>query len=78
MPLGIAHRLAIDIFAHWLVLVMLLDGVWWIGDIGQWELRRVVAFAEHQGWIAEFVTAGPTWWPESVYTVKAGLAKHTV
>ncbi|KAF5677565.1 C6 transcription factor [Fusarium heterosporum] len=27
-------RLAMDIFAHWLVLVMLLDGVWWIGGIG--------------------------------------------
>ncbi|KAF4946421.1 hypothetical protein FSARC_14202 [Fusarium sarcochroum] len=27
-------RLAMDIFAHWLVLVMLLDGVWWMGSIG--------------------------------------------
>uniref|UniRef100_A0A0D2XXK5 C6 transcription factor n=1 Tax=Fusarium oxysporum (strain Fo5176) TaxID=660025 RepID=A0A0D2XXK5_FUSOF len=27
-------RLAMDIFSHWLVLVMLLDGVWWIGGIG--------------------------------------------
>jgi hypothetical protein len=31
-----AHKLVIDIFAHWLVLVMLLDGVWWIGGIGAW------------------------------------------
>ena len=34
-----AHKLAIDIFAHWAVLLMLLDGVWWIGDIGTWELH---------------------------------------
>jgi hypothetical protein len=26
----VAHRLAIDIFADWIVPVMLLDGVWWI------------------------------------------------
>ncbi|KAF5723358.1 C6 transcription factor [Fusarium mundagurra] len=30
-------RLAMDIFSHWLVLVMLLDGVWWIGGIGTWS-----------------------------------------
>jgi hypothetical protein len=38
-----AHNLALEIFAHWLVLVMLLDNVWWIGGIGAWELGRVVA-----------------------------------
>ncbi|KAM5347762.1 hypothetical protein ACJ41O_007586 [Fusarium nematophilum] len=38
------HQLAMDIFAHWLVLVLLLDGVWWLGEIGNWELERVVSF----------------------------------
>ncbi|KAF5578400.1 C6 transcription factor [Fusarium pseudoanthophilum] len=33
-------RLAVDIFSHWLVLVMLLDGVWWIGGIGGYLLRH--------------------------------------
>lgn len=46
----VAQQLAIDIFAHWLVLVMLLDGVWWIGGIGSWELGRVVAAMRSQGW----------------------------
>jgi hypothetical protein len=43
MTLTPAHNLALEIFAHWLVLVMLLDNVWWIGGIGAWELGRVVA-----------------------------------
>jgi len=35
--------LALEIFAHWLVLVTLLDQVWWLGSIGAWELGRIVA-----------------------------------
>ena len=34
--------LALDIFSHWLVLVTLLDGVWWLSGIGEWELERAV------------------------------------
>jgi hypothetical protein len=60
------QRLAMDIFAHWLVLVMLLDGVWWIGGIGIWELGRVVAAMQMTG----------DWWPESMYKVGRELGKH--
>ena len=64
-----AHKLAIDIFAHWAVLLMLLDGVWWIGDIGTWELGRVVSFVRAQGWLNSLTGAGEHWWPESMYNV---------
>lgn len=59
------QRLAMDIFAHWLVLVMLLDGVWWIGPIGGWELGRVVAFMRSQQLHDE-----RNWWPESMLLIK--------
>jgi hypothetical protein len=75
VPLGAAQRLAMDIFAHWLVLVMLLDGVWWIGSIGQWELGRMISFAEAQWWITEPTETGEAWWPESMYAVQKAIAE---
>ncbi|KAK4180719.1 putative transcriptional regulatory protein [Triangularia setosa] len=71
-----SRRLAMDIFAHWLVLVMLLDGVWWIGGIGAWELGRIVAtlgdkgFGEAQG--------KTTWWPASMYSIYVELKKQVI
>ncbi|KFG81050.1 putative C6 transcription factor [Metarhizium anisopliae] len=65
-----AHRLAMDMFAHWLVLVMLLDGVWWIGGIGEWELGRILSSAQARA------EPGGRWWPESMYNVKRKLAQH--
>lgn len=76
MPLNPGHQLAIDIFAHWLILVMLLDGVWWIGGIGEWELGRVLSFVEVQGSSNSFTESGERWWPESMYNVKMELAEH--
>ncbi|TPX14604.1 uncharacterized protein E0L32_005296 [Thyridium curvatum] len=70
--LSTPQLLAMEIFAHWLVLVMLLDGVWWIGDIGQWELGQVVSLIKSQHWIDQSDAAG-TWWPESMYQVKREL-----
>ncbi|KAM0261048.1 hypothetical protein ACHAQJ_002487 [Trichoderma viride] len=75
VPLGAAQRLAMNIFAHWLVLVMLLDGVWWIGSIGQWELGRMLSFADAQWWIPESTETGETWWPESMYAVQKAIAE---
>ncbi|KAF5133186.1 hypothetical protein E5D57_003809 [Metarhizium anisopliae] len=69
MTMTSAHRLAMDIFAHWLVLVMLLDGVWWIGGIGQWELGRIVSSAQARA------EPGGKWWPESMYNAKRKLAQ---
>jgi hypothetical protein len=68
--------LAMDIFAHWLVLVMLLDGVWWIGGIGQWELGQVIPLMKTQGSLHQSIGTRETWWPESMYFVKLELTPN--
>lgn len=78
IPLGPAQQLAMNIFAHWLVLVMHLDGVWWIGNIGQWELGRILAFAEEQRWMPESTETGEAWWPKSMYAVQKAIADPVV
>ncbi|OGM51261.1 C6 transcription factor [Aspergillus bombycis] len=70
------HLLAMDIFAHWLVLVMLLDGVWWIGDIGQWELGQVISLMKTQKLLGSSADPRETWWPESMYMVKRELTPN--
>ncbi|KAL7911756.1 hypothetical protein GGI35DRAFT_443551 [Trichoderma velutinum] len=77
VPLSQAQQLAMSIFAHWLVLAMLLDGVWWIGTIGQWELGRILSFIETQGWVTESLETGEPWWPESMYAVQKAIAEPT-
>ncbi|OAR05863.1 hypothetical protein LLEC1_05763 [Akanthomyces lecanii] len=72
LPLEAAHKPAMDIFAHWLVLVMLLDGVWWIGDVGHWELGRIIRFIATQGFVLDLVE-GETWWPETMHAIKSTL-----
>ncbi|RHZ46897.1 Zn(II)2Cys6 transcription factor [Aspergillus thermomutatus] len=71
--LDATHLLAMDIFAHWLVLVMLLDGVWWISDIGEWELGQVVSLMKTQDLPSQPADIGQTWWPETMYSVKREL-----
>lgn len=71
--LNSTRLLAMDIFAHWLVLVMLLDGVWWIGGIGQWELGRVIALMKPRVSLHRPMHNRETWWPESMYCVKLEL-----
>lgn len=72
--LSATHLLAMDIFAHWLVLVMLLDGVWWIGDIGEWELSQIMPLIKAQNPLGQSGDTGETWWPETMYMVKRELA----
>ncbi|BCS16938.1 hypothetical protein ALUC_81145A [Aspergillus luchuensis] len=67
------HVLTMDIFAHWLVLVMLLDGVWWIKDIGQWELSQVISMMKTHNVISQLADTNEMWWPESMYLVKREL-----
>lgn len=74
--LSAAQRLAMNIFSHWLVLVMLLDGVWWIGSIGQWELGRIISFAETQDLALGSTETDGTWWPESMYAVQKAIAER--
>ncbi|KAM0425545.1 hypothetical protein ACHAPT_009337 [Fusarium lateritium] len=69
-------QLAIDIFAHWLVLVMLLDGVWWIGGIGAWELGRVMSCMGNQDWLSQFQQKKEDWWPKSMYNIATEIGKH--
>jgi hypothetical protein len=75
---SIAHQLALDIFAHWLVLVILLDGVWWIGMTGQYELGRVVGFRRREGWRMRLWGSGDDedWWPGSMYEVSRQFDKY--
>lgn len=74
---GPVQRLAMDIFAHWLVLLLLLDGVWWIGGTGAWELGGVVAYARERGWVDRGDKGeGEAWWPESMYNIRTELSRN--
>lgn len=76
---GVAHHLAVDIFAHWLVLELLLDGVWWIGETGSWELGRAVTFTRRSGWLEKMVEDGESaWWPESMYKIRTEVMKQAI
>ncbi|ETS82551.1 hypothetical protein PFICI_04427 [Pestalotiopsis fici W106-1] len=71
------QRLAVDIFAHWLVLVMLLDGIWWIGEIGTWELKQAIsAMAILNRLDGSQYLCG--WWPSSMYNTKLEIDQHEV
>ncbi|KAK2616734.1 hypothetical protein QQS21_000346 [Conoideocrella luteorostrata] len=76
MVLSPAHELAMDIFAHWLTLTMLLDGVWWINGIGEWELERFTSFVKARRPGFSFITINEAWWPQSMHNVKKELAQH--
>lgn len=77
LEVTVARRLAVDIFAHWLVLVLLLDGVWWIGETGSWELGRAVAFMRDRGGLQGMMDEEEgAWWPESMYKLRMELKKH--
>ena len=74
-PTG-AQQLAMDIFAHWLVLTLMLDDVWWIGDIGSWELGKLVATRRDVRWSGGLWSRDEDWWPESMYEVHRQFEKH--
>ncbi|KAL6913583.1 hypothetical protein FSST1_011343 [Fusarium sambucinum] len=67
-------RLAMDIFAHWLVLVMLLDGVWWIGGIGVCELGRITKYMGRQQ--EGLVGSKGSWWPRSMLNIALEIGKQ--
>ncbi|KAK1753724.1 hypothetical protein QBC47DRAFT_387008 [Echria macrotheca] len=76
--ISLAHQLAIEIFAHWLVLVILLDNVWWIGGIGSWELGRLVQELRGQPrrWSGCLWLSDENWWPESMLEISRQFDKH--
>ncbi|KAJ5835678.1 hypothetical protein N7447_001704 [Penicillium robsamsonii] len=75
---SLAHQLAVDIFSHWLVLVMLLDKVWWIGGIGAWELGQLITLRRETGWRMSLWKTGEDWWPESMFEISRQFNKHRV
>ncbi|KAJ5164259.1 Protein of unknown function DUF3468 [Penicillium coprophilum] len=73
---SLAQQLAVDIFSHWLVLVMLLDKVWWIGGIGAWELGRLISFRQNTRLHMSLWKIGEDWWPESMFEISRQFNKH--
>ncbi|KAJ5559147.1 hypothetical protein N7535_008989 [Penicillium sp. DV-2018c] len=73
---SLAHQLAVDIFAHWLVLVLLLDKVWWIGGIGGWELKQIVSLRQDVRWRMSLWATDEDWWPESMLEISRQYDKH--
>lgn len=71
-----AYRLALDILAHWLVFVMLLDGLWWIGETGPWELELVISLFRNKGWGANLIPEEGDWWPEKMYRIRDARQRH--
>lgn len=75
------RRLVLDIFAHWLVLAMLLDGVWWLGGIGGWELGRIVGCIGEAGLFGDERDqegGEGTWWPASMYRIAKDLKSQVI
>lgn len=72
----LTHQLAMEIFAHWLVLVLLLDDVWWIGGIGAWELKQIMTWKRDASWRNLLWRDGENWWPESMLEINRQLDKH--
>ncbi|CAI7619123.1 unnamed protein product [Penicillium discolor] len=73
---SLPHQLAVDIFAHWLVLVMLLDKVWWIGRIGAWELGQLISLRKDTRWCMSLWKTNGDWWPESMFEISRQFNKH--
>ena len=72
----VAHQLAQEIFAHWLVLILLLDNVWWIGGIGTWELGQIVATRKDVRWSGCLWNRDQDWWPESMFEISQQFEKY--
>lgn len=78
MEFSLAYQFGLDIFAHWLVLVILLDDVWWIGGIGAWELGQIVSFKRNSQYRMGLWNQDKRWWPESMFDISRQFDKHRV
>jgi len=70
------HQLAMEIFSHWLVLILMLDNVWWIGGTGAWELRQIVAARRNGHWRTCLWNREEDWWPEGMLEISRQLNKY--
>ena len=79
---------AAEIFAHWLVLLMLLENNWWIGDLGIQELMKLVGTIKgpHLSGSRSLSPNTPLdqtgspelidrWWPESLLSAALELKR---
>lgn len=79
---------AAEIFAHWLVLLMLVETEWWVGDLGLQELTKLVDIVKgHHLLRGSSLTPNTpidpqlqgspepveSWWPESLLNVAVEL-----
>jgi hypothetical protein len=71
----LVHQLAMEIFAHWLVMVLMLDNVWWIGGIGAWELKQIVTAKGGSRWRKSWKVE-EDWWPEIMLGINRQLNKY--
>jgi len=83
----VEQAVAMEIYAHWLGFVTLLDEVWWVGDLAAEELGRVVGDMKARNlWFntlmdgeAQLGAGGlPAhdergWWPESMHRMAVEL-----
>ncbi|KAK6439291.1 hypothetical protein LTR95_004509 [Oleoguttula sp. CCFEE 5521] len=64
-----ATHLALDIFAHWLVLLLLLDEVWWYGPIGEYELEQAITRLRKGRECTQKERRQTAYWPESMRAI---------
>jgi hypothetical protein len=87
----IEQRIVLEIFVHWLVFLLLLDGIWWVQDLGIDELGHVVSQINNSNlaiWPQETSNlqslsrdmAGTSleddWWPASICRIAMEVNRH--
>jgi hypothetical protein len=66
--------LALDICAHWLVLMVLSDNVWWLEGVAIWELQRLFSCVDGWDVFTHYRGANEEWWPETMMGMLEGQA----
>jgi hypothetical protein len=74
--LGREGAAALEVFAHWLVHVILIDAIWWVGDIGYFDLGRVVRAFRGTRLVDWTVEGEGEWWPETMYRAATELGRQ--
>ncbi|KAK1750350.1 hypothetical protein QBC47DRAFT_438666 [Echria macrotheca] len=76
IELSAADALAIDIFAHWLAFTLLIDSAWFFGNLGFWELGKIVVmFQTGHLRLPHVAELNGEWWPASIYRVSMDVQK---
>lgn len=43
------HPLALSVYAHWLMLLIMIENLWWVGDMGRAGLQEILGICEGAG-----------------------------